>query len=146
MSGISIDHVRKSERVVHLRLGTGDDDDAVHNVLAVAAPRESTEVTLPMELDLAARAALYLLRHTVVIHGELELVGLDGGVGVLAVVAGLNHLALVGLEDVPLFLEVIDVSFVHTFAVNIAELDVNKRCEGEYDNDADPNKCFFHYV
>ena len=79
-----------------------------------------------MKLYTGVSAVVQLLCHLLVHDRELELVRLDGALYLGILQARLDHLALVGLEEKTLFLEIIDVSFVYSFAIDEAELDKDK--------------------
>ena len=79
-----------------------------------------------MEFNLLVAAFVYPAGYILVLYRELKFVRLYGGILVLRVVACLNHLALVGLEDKALFLEVVDIAFVGAFAIDEAKLKEHK--------------------
>ena len=99
---------------------------AIDDKLAVSAPRQSAEVAFPMKLHTGVGAVVQLLCHMLVHDRELELVRLDGALYLGILQTCLDHLALVGLEKKALFLEIVDVTFVHGLAVHEAEFDKDK--------------------
>ena len=99
---------------------------------AVPAPGQCTEIALPVQLDAGTRAFVDLLGHALAHYRELELVRLDRALHLGVFQSGLDHLALVGLEDESFFLEIVDISLVHAFAIDEAELDEDKRCQCQH--------------
>ena len=119
-------------------------DNRVHYKLAVTAPWQCTQITLPLQLDLASRRIVQLLSDTLVLNRELKFVRLDGRCRVLRVVTRLNHLAFPCLEDEAFALEIVDVTFVHTTTVNEPELEVQKQSERHNQHYGYDGKNFLH--
>jgi hypothetical protein len=84
-----------------------------------------------VQFDLLARRVVDLLGYTLIFNRELELVRLNSRRGVLGVIAGLNHLAFVGLEDKALTLEIVDISLVNAIAIHIPELDIQENTKSD---------------
>ena len=84
-----------------------------------------------MQLDAGIRTLVYLLGNTFADYRELELVRLNRALYFGVLQTGLNHLAFIGLEDKPFFLEIIDISFIHSLAIDEAELEKNERRESQ---------------
>ena len=104
------------------------------DVLAGAAPGEGAHVALPAQLDVLAGAAHEGVGQLAVGDGEFELVAAQAVAGVAAgFEAALDHLALVGLEDDALPLEVVDVARVDAGAVDEEETEIDEG--GERQND-----------
>jgi hypothetical protein len=80
---------------------------------------------------LLARRVVDLLGYTLIFNRELELVRLNSRRGVLGVIAGLNHLAFVGLEDEPFLLEVVEVAGIDACAVDEEEAEEDEHREGD---------------
>ena len=76
-----------------------------------------------MQLNLSPGIAINLLCNAFVSDRELKLIGLYRGTGILRVVAGLYHLALIRLEDEPFALEVVDIPLVGALTIYKAELE-----------------------
>ena len=90
-----------------------------------------------MQFDLPAGTFLNLLGNLFIHNRELEFIRLHS-IGIFAVIAGLNHLTLIGFEHKTLFLEIIDISFIDSFAKDKAELKENIE-EGETEDENTEN-------
>jgi len=104
----------------------------VDDVLAVSAPGEGAEIALPAELDVATGTAHEGVGDSLVGDGELELVAADGvSAGAARLEAALDDLALVGFENYPLFLEIVEVASVDAGAIDEieAEKDEERQCD-----------------
>ena len=108
---------------VHIR-------DAVDHVLAVTTPWQCTQITLPMQFNTYTRALLQLTCHALASHRELQLIGLQVS-ALRRLKPSQNHLTLIGLKDKTLFLEIIDIAFIHALAIDKAEFKKDKSCYQE---------------
>lgn len=62
------------------------------------------------------------------------------------VIARLNHLALVRFEYKALFLKIVDVAFVGTFAIDKTELHKDERSQSQHHNGGNPTDYFTFVV
>jgi len=97
-----------------------------------------------MELYAGVGTLVELTCHALFLHRELELVGLDRTLDTLdGLQTGLDHLALVGLEDIALSLEIVDVSLVDALGIDEAELKEDKSGQHQgSDDDRTPGDYF----
>ena len=116
-------------------------EDFGDDILTLSAPGEGAEVAVPLELHTLARAAHQAVGQRLVGDRELELVAPQAvGIGVGGLEAALYHLALIGLEDDALPLEVVDVARIDATAVDEAEAEVEEQRQRQHEyerNDGD---------
>ena len=92
-------------------------------------------MAFPAQLDVFAAGAHQALGDFLVGDGEFEFVALYRcGVYFGRAESALYHLALVGLEENALFLEIVDVTGVDASAVDEEEAEENKQSECQNDN------------
>lgn len=115
----------------------GDDE------FAVAAPGEGAHVADPFQFDVLAGAAHQRVGHPLTGDGELELIGAQRPVGVGGgLETALYHLALVGLENDSLALEIIDVAGIDARTIHEEEMEEDKEPQGYNDNCRDDEDDF----
>jgi hypothetical protein len=76
-----------------------------------------------MQFNACVRAVVQALGDMLIYHGELELIRLNRALYLRILQTRLDHFSLIGLEDKSLFLEIVDIAFVDTFAVHEAKLE-----------------------
>ena len=117
--------------------------DRVDYAALIASPGECAEVFLIVEGDSLAGEGGELLGDLLVRDGEAEFFGLDAlGVFVAGAVAGEDHHAFIGLEDIALAGDLVELSGLDAFAEDVEEAEVAECRKAEDEDNDDPGENF----
>lgn len=111
----------------------------------VTSPGKGAEILLEVERYPLAGQAHKLLRYFCVGYGETEFIGLDTALGVFALraVAGEDHHSFVGLENIALAGDLVELTGLDALAENIVETEVAEGGQAEDQDYDEPGENFF---